>query len=65
MRQVLLVDRDGDALGRVRDLRGRVDDAGVVAFPLAGAQDEQAVGQGEHRLIVHRAGFGGKIFCFS
>ena len=59
MRQVLLVDRDGDALGRVRDLRSGVDDAGVVAFPLAGAQDEQAVGQGEHRLIVHRAGFGG------
>ena len=54
MRQVLLVDRDGDALGRVRDLRGRVDDAGVVALPLAGAQDEQAVGEREECVLFNR-----------
>ena len=44
MREICLVDSDGNALGRVGKLRGGVDDAAVVLFPVAGRQDEQAVG---------------------
>ena len=35
MREIRLVDGDGDALGCVGELRGGVDDAAVVLFPVA------------------------------
>ena len=54
VRIIRLVDGDGDALGGISQLRDRVDDAAVVLCAVAGRQDEQAVGQGEHRVLLDR-----------
>ena len=54
VREICLVDSDGNALGRVGKLRGGVDDAAVVLFAVAGRQDEQAVGEREECVLFNR-----------
>ena len=54
MRVICLVDGDGDALGRIGELRSGIDDAAVVLFAVPCRQDEQTVGEREERVLFDR-----------
>ena len=64
VRVVLLVYHDGDAVGRVRDLRDGVDDKSVVAAAVVRGDDVEAVADVEQRghvVFVDAVGVGGDV----
>ena len=54
VRVALLVDGDGDAVRRRRDLSDRVDDASVVLAVRMSGEDKQSVGELVHGVCCHR-----------